>query len=125
MKLEKFTGRSAAMRVGDIVYVSGQAAVDGDGSLVGADDFDVQAGQAFANVERVLLANGTTMNRVIKVTLFLTSMNDAPKMLALRRQWFAPPYPAESMVEVSALHVPGAKIVIDVVAARAGPQAAF
>ncbi|GJI90881.1 hypothetical protein RugamoR1_40440 [Rugamonas sp. R1(2021)] len=125
MKLEKISGRSAAIRVGDIIYASGQAAVGGDGCLVGADDFDLQARQAFENVERVLLANGTTMNRVIKVTLFLTSMNDAPKMLALRRLWFAPPYPAESMVEVSALHVPGAKIVVDVIAAWAGPQAAF
>ncbi len=49
----------------------------------------------------------------------------AAEMLALRRLRFAPPYPAESMVEVSALHVPGAKIVVDVIAAWAGPQATF
>ncbi|RFP19219.1 Rid family hydrolase [Duganella sp. BJB475] len=65
------------------------------------------------------------MNLVIKVALFLASMDDAPKMLALRRLWFAPPYPAESMAEVSALHVPGAKIVVDVIAAWAGPQATY
>ena len=63
---------SQGFRVGDLVVVSGQAALDEHGVVVGAGDFDAQAEQVFRNLERVLAAAGSGLDRVVKVTIFLT-----------------------------------------------------
>lgn len=111
---------SQAIRAGGLVYVSGQAGVGDDGAIVGADDFDAQAEQAFRNLRRALEAGGSDLRHVIKVTIFLTSMANFGKIVELRRRWFAPPYPADTIVEVSALYSPDAMIEIEAIAAVAG-----
>jgi len=108
---------SQAIRAGGLVYVSGQAAVGDDGAIVGKGDFDAQAGQAFRNLERALKAGGSSLTQVIKVTIFLTSMRHFPKIVELRRKWFAAPYPADTIVEVAALYSPDAMIEIEAIAA--------
>jgi len=65
---------SQGMRVGELLFVSGQAAIDERGQLVGVGDFDAQAEQAFRNLERVLEAGGSGLDRIVKVTIFLTDM---------------------------------------------------
>jgi 2-iminobutanoate/2-iminopropanoate deaminase len=60
---------SQAIRVGDFVFVSGQAALDESGALVGVGDFDAQAEQTFRNLERVLAAAGSGLDRIVKVTI--------------------------------------------------------
>ncbi|SFV09557.1 RidA family protein [Pseudoduganella namucuonensis] len=111
---------SQAIRAGGLVYVSGQAGVGDDGAIVGADDFDAQAEQAFSNLRRALEAGGSSLRHVVKVTIFLTSMANFGKIVELRRRWFAPPYPADTIVEVSALYSPDAMIEIEAIAAVAG-----
>ncbi len=103
-------------RVGDMLYVSGQAAIGPDGALVGVGDFDAQAEQAFANLERVLRAGGSSLANVVKVTIFLRDMGNFAKIVALRGRWFTPPYPADTIVEVSSLYSPDALIEIEAVA---------
>jgi reactive intermediate/imine deaminase len=103
-------------RVGDLLFISGQAAIGGDGLLVGVGDFDAQAAQAFANLDRVLRAGGSSLANVIKVTIFLRDMGNFPKIVALRERWFTPPYPADTIVEVSSLYSPDALIEIEAVA---------
>ena len=107
---------SQAIRAGGFVFVSGQAGVGDDGAIVGPGDFDRQADQAFANLERALKAADSGLDRIAKVTIFLTSMTHFPKIVELRRKWFAPPYPADTIVEVSALYSPEAMIEIEAVA---------
>ncbi|WP_354684671.1 RidA family protein [Cupriavidus necator] len=107
---------SQAIRAGGFLFVSGQAAVGDDGGIVGRGDFDAQAQQAFSNLERALQAGGSSLGRVVKVTVFLTSMAYVDKMVELRRKWFSAPYPAETMVEVSALYSPDAMIEIEAIA---------
>ena len=63
---------SQAIRHADLLYVSGQAGIDGKGSL--PDTFDAQAHQAFANLSKVLVAGGSDLTRVIKVTIFVRDM---------------------------------------------------
>ena len=94
---------SQGFRVGDLVIVSGQAAIDENGQIVGAGDFDAQAQKTFQNLERVLQAGGSTLDRVVKVTIFLTDMANFGKIVELRGKWFSPPYPADTIVEVSSL----------------------
>lgn len=107
---------SPGFRVGDLVIVSGQAAIDQDGQLVGVGDFDAQAEQAFLNLERVLEAGGSSLERVVKVTIFLTDMTNFEKVVELRRRWFTSPYPADTIVEVGALALPQLEIEIEAIA---------
>lgn len=107
---------SQAIKAGGLVYVSGQAGVGDDGKIVGNGDFDKQADQAFRNLERALTAGGSSLAKVIKVTIFLTSMSNFSRIVELRRKWFTAPYPADTIVEVSALYSPEAMVEIEAVA---------
>jgi reactive intermediate/imine deaminase len=107
---------SPGFRVGDLVIVSGQAAIDEHGQLVGVGDFDAQAEQAFRNLERVLEAGGSSLDRIVKVTIFLTDMTNFGKVVELRRRWFTPPYPADTIVEVGSLALPQLEIEIEAIA---------
>jgi reactive intermediate/imine deaminase len=103
-------------RVGDLLFVSGQAAISPEGEIVGAGDFDRQAEQTFRNLERVLEAGGSSLANVVKVTIFLTDMGNFGKIVELRERWFTAPYPADTIVEVSALALPELMIEIEAVA---------
>jgi 2-iminobutanoate/2-iminopropanoate deaminase len=107
---------SQGFRVGDLVIVSGQAAIDEQGNIVGAGDFDAQAEQTFRNLSRVLEAGGSSLERIVKVTIFLTDMANFEKIVELRRRWFTPPYPADTIVEVSSLALPELEIEIEALA---------
>ena len=103
-------------RAGDLLFISGQAAIDAGGKIVGIGDFDAQAKQAFENLDRVLRAGGSSLKNVIKVTIFLTDMGYVSRIVELRGQWFTAPYPADTIVEVSSLYSPDAMIEIEAVA---------
>lgn len=102
--------------VGDLVFVSGQAAISAAGEVVGAGDFDAQAEQVFENLKRVLEAAGSGLDRIVKVTIFLTDMANFPKIVELRGRWFSRPYPADSIVEVRSLALPELQIEIEAIA---------
>ncbi|WP_279244462.1 RidA family protein [Candidatus Litorirhabdus singularis] len=105
-----------AYRVGDLVFLSGQAALDLEGNLVGVGDFDAQAEQAFENLRAVLDAAGSSMDKLVKVTIYLTDMSNFGKIVALRERYFSPPWPADTLVEVSALALPELMIEIEGIA---------
>ncbi len=107
---------SQGFRVGDLLLISGQAAIDESGALVGVGDFDTQAEQVFRNLQRVLEAGGSSLDRVVKVTIFLTDMANFPKIVELRGTWFTPPYPADTIVEVTSLALPELEIEIEAIA---------
>jgi len=104
--------------VGNLVFVSGQAAISQDGEIVGAGDFDAQAEQVFLNLKRVLEAAGSGLDRIVKVTIFLTDMANFPKIVELRGRWFSEPWPADTIVEVSSLALPELEIEIEAIALR-------
>ncbi|WP_457583553.1 RidA family protein [Ensifer canadensis] len=107
---------SQAIKANGFVFVSGQAAIGDDGEIVGEDDFDRQAEQAFRNLDRALTAAGSSLSKVVKVTIFLRSMENFGKIVELRRKWFSAPYPADSIIEVSSLYSPEAMIEIEAIA---------
>ena len=106
---------AAGYRVGDLIFLSGQAAIDEAGQLVGIGDFDAQADQVLANIDRVLRAAGSSIERVFKVTIYLTDVRNFPKIVELRKRW-GEPYPADTIVEVRSLALPALEIEIDVIA---------
>lgn len=111
---------SQGFRVGEFVIVSGQAAIDEQGGLVGIGDFDAQAEQVFKNLQknlqRVLEAGGSSLDRIVKVTIFLTDMENFSKIVELRGRWFTEPYPADTIVEVSSLALPELELEIEAIA---------
>lgn len=100
-------------RIGDLVVLSGQAALDDEGNVVGAGDFDAQAEQVF---RKVLAAADSSLEQVVKVTIYLTDMSYFPRIVELRGKWFKPPYPADTIVEVSRLGLPELMIEIEAIA---------
>lgn len=100
-----------------MLLVSGQVGIDDAGELVSRDEFETQADQAFGNLGRVLEAGGSSLDRVAKVTIFLTDMAaNFPKVVELRRKWFTPPYPADTIVEVRSLYRPEVMLEIEAIA---------
>jgi 2-iminobutanoate/2-iminopropanoate deaminase len=105
-----------AVRAGDLLFVSGCVPVDGEGLLVGGDDVVAQARQVLENVGAVLAAAGATFADVVKVTVYLTDIADRAAINPVRQEIFGESRPASTLVEVSALAIPGAKLEIDAVA---------
>jgi 2-iminobutanoate/2-iminopropanoate deaminase len=104
-----------AVVAGDTLYVSGIVPVDASGAIVG-DDVVAQARQVFAIMERVLAAAGATPADVVKVTVYLLDIDDRPLINPVRQEFFGSTRPASTLVEVSRLAVPGARLEIEAIA---------
>ena len=111
---------SQGFRVGDLVFVSGQAAVNEQGEVVGVGDFGAQARQAVRNLDRVLNAAGSSLGQVIKVTIFVTDMSYFPEVVKLRKEVFSQPYPADTICEVQGLAYPELMFEIEAIALADG-----
>ncbi len=105
-----------AVLAGGLLFVSGMVAVDGAGNLVGGDDVVAQARQVFANLAAALDAGGCSLADVVKVTVFLTDVDDRAAVNTVRQELFGSTRPASTLVEVPRLAVPGALIEIECVA---------
>ncbi len=105
-----------AVLAGDLLFISGLVGVDEDGALVGGDDVAAQARQVFENMRVVLDGAGCRFEDVVKVTVYLTDVDDRPKINPVRQEVFGDARPASTLVEVSRLAVPGAKVEIEAVA---------
>ena len=107
---------SQAIKVGNLVYTSGQIPIDpATGSFV-EGGIKKQTRQSLLNVKAILEAAGLTMGNVVKTTVFMADMNDFADMNAVYAEFFAEPYPARSAVAVKSLPK-GALAEIEVVAA--------
>lgn len=69
-----------------------------------------------ANLSEVLEAAGSGLDRIIKVTIYLTDMARFPEIVTLRERYFSAPYPADTIVEVSSLALPELEIEIEATA---------
>lgn len=111
---------SQGIRFGDLLFISGQAGAGDDGKIV-EGGFLAQGEQAFANLRRALEAGGSSLGEVIKVTIFVTDMGHFQDVVALRRRFFAAPYPADTIAEIKALYDSRAMIEIEAIAAVRAP----
>jgi 2-iminobutanoate/2-iminopropanoate deaminase len=101
---------------GRTVYVSGMVSMDAEGNVVGDGDVRLQTERVLENVRAALEAAGGTLRDVVKVTVFIRDMGDYDGIHEVRRRYFEEPYPASSMVEVSALIDPRLLVEIEAVA---------
>lgn len=106
---------------GTTLYTSGQIGIDpASGRLV--DGIEAQARQAFRNVSAIAAAAGATLDDALKVTIFLTDMNDFATVNAAMVEFVAAPHPARSCVAVAALPK-GALVEVEAVIALPGRRA--
>jgi 2-iminobutanoate/2-iminopropanoate deaminase len=101
---------------GRTIYVSGQVSMDAAGNIVGEGDIELQTATVLEHVKTVVEEAGGDMQDVVKVTVFITDMGLYDEIHEVRRRYFQAPYPASSMVEVSALVDPRLLIEIEAVA---------
>ena len=106
---------------GRLVFIAGQTALDSDGSVVGKNDFAAQAAQVFRNLGFALRASGCSATNLVKLTVFLTDMDNLAAYREARTRFFAsvtpPAAPAVTLVEVSKLY--GADFMIEIEAIAA------
>jgi 2-iminobutanoate/2-iminopropanoate deaminase len=106
---------SQAVRVGNLVYTSGQIPINPATGVFAEGGIKEQTRQSLLNVKAILEAAGLTMSDVVKTTVFMADMNDFADMNAVYAEFFSEPYPARSAVAVKALPK-GALVEIEVVA---------
>jgi reactive intermediate/imine deaminase len=105
---------SQAVRAGTTVYFSGQIPLDpATGNLV-EGDIAAQARRAFDNLKAVAEAAGGSLDRVVRLGLYLTDLSQFAAVNAVMQEYFAAPYPARSTIEVSGLPK-GAAFEVDAV----------
>jgi enamine deaminase RidA (YjgF/YER057c/UK114 family) len=91
--LGQYSQIARARGAGELVFIAGQLATDKTGSLVGADDFDAQCAQVYANIEAALKAVGGGWKNVVQFTTYLVHSQDVPKLRAFRQREFPKFFP--------------------------------
>ncbi|GEN12964.1 Rid family detoxifying hydrolase [Myxococcus sp. MISCRS1] len=106
---------SPAMKLESLLFVSGQAATD-PATGKQAEGIEAQTEQVLRNLERILVAGGSSLQHVLRCGVFLTDMKDFRRMNAVYERVFAGHRPARTTVQVSALPDEGLMVEIDCVA---------
>lgn len=94
---------SHMVRVGDMLYLSGQIALNPDTMVLNAANTETEVRQVFKNIEAVLKAGGADLNNIVKLTVFVTDLGQFDSVNVVMSELLSPPYPARSTVQVAAL----------------------
>ena len=89
---------SPAVRAGDFVFISGQVPVDPNTQKVVSEDFETQVRQTLSNVKAALGAAGASLDDVVSVIAYLTSMDDWGRFNDIYKETFRAPYPTRTAV---------------------------
>ena len=111
---------SPGIRVGDFLFVSGNVAQDRRGNLVGAGNCEAQSRQVMANIRTIVEAAGARMQDVVKITCFLTDVNNYPGYGKVRSETWPSSPPASSTVIVAGLVRPEYLVEVEAVVRMPG-----
>ena len=106
--------------VGDseMIFVTGQIAMDKDGVVVARGDIGAQTEFVFLNIQKILAEGGASLDDVVKATLFVTDISKFKDISAVRNRYFAVARPVSTLVEINKTVKEGCDIEIEVIAIR-------
>jgi 2-iminobutanoate/2-iminopropanoate deaminase len=105
------------VKADNLLFIKGITARDKDGNIVGEGDIKAQTRQIFENMKIILEAAGGTLDNIVKMTLFVTDINQFKEIHEVRAEYFIQDYPASTMVQVSRLASENLLIEIEAIAA--------
>src|SRR5262245_28686905 len=112
---------SPAVRVGNLLFISGMTAADETGAIVGPGDIVAQTRYIFQRLARILAAAGAGFEHIVQTTEYITTTESYRGTAAVRREFFAAPFPAATGVIVKGLLREGALIEISAIAVLPAP----
>ena len=107
---------SQGVKVGNLVYISGQIALDPDGKVVGEGDMRAQSQRVYENIEAILKKAGGSFENIVKVTAYLTDMSRYLQYNEVRAKAFKNYRPASTTVEVTGLAFKGLLVEVEAIA---------
>lgn len=93
---------SDAVRVGDLIFVAGQLALDEQGKPINAD-IRTQTRHVLENIKRIVEMAGSSIEKIVKTTVYLATLDDYPSMNEVYREFFTRDFPARATVQVARL----------------------
>jgi len=94
---------SQAIKVNKTVYISGQISIDPKTGELVKGDFNTQFKQAILNLNEVAKAAGGSLDNIVKVSVYLTDLNNFPTVNNIMKTYFHEPYPARAVIEIKKL----------------------
>lgn len=110
---EPLVGYARAVRVGNLIYVSGTTATDEKGQVVGINDPYAQTIKTLQNIEQALHQAGATMSDVVRTRMYVTNIDDWELIGKAHGEFFKAVLPATTMVQVSRLISPDMLVEIE------------